>query len=60
MYDFHLKNQVTSGSLARNVNAVRFSSDGRQILATTTARRLVVVDVEKGALLLSYDNCESN
>ena len=29
-----------------------------QILATTTARRLAVIDVEKGEQILSYDNCK--
>lgn len=28
-----------------------------QILATTTARRLAVVDVERGEQLVAYDNC---
>lgn len=28
-----------------------------QILAATTARRLAVVDVERGEQLLAYDNC---
>ncbi|CAG2055080.1 unnamed protein product [Timema podura] len=49
--------QITTMTLARNVNAVRFTSDGSRILATTTARRLAVVDVERGEQLLAYDNC---
>lgn len=73
--------QITRMTLAKNINAVRFTSDGSrvlihfiyfnsrncyhfyrlveifQILAATTARRLVVVDVERGEQLLTYDNC---
>uniref|UniRef100_A0A1B6G5C8 Uncharacterized protein n=1 Tax=Cuerna arida TaxID=1464854 RepID=A0A1B6G5C8_9HEMI len=49
--------QITTMTLARNVNAVRFTSDGSRILAATTARRLGVVDVERGEQLLAYDNC---
>ncbi|XP_072027003.1 uncharacterized protein [Amphiura filiformis] len=51
---------VTTFSLARNINAVRFTSDGRKILATTTAGRLAVVDVETGAQLITYDSCAFN
>ncbi|KAK6635050.1 hypothetical protein RUM44_000299 [Polyplax serrata] len=49
--------QITTMTLARHVNAVRFTSDGSRILAATTARRLAVVDVERGQQLLAYDNC---
>ncbi|XP_034935657.1 uncharacterized protein [Chelonus insularis] len=42
---------------AKNVNAVRFTSDGSRVIAVTNARRLVVIDVEKGEQLLAYDNC---
>ncbi|XP_049765471.1 uncharacterized protein LOC126094880 isoform X1 [Schistocerca cancellata] len=49
--------QITTMTLARNVNAVRFTSDGSRILAATTARRLAVVDVERGEQLVAYDNC---
>ncbi|XP_046408299.1 uncharacterized protein LOC124172844 [Ischnura elegans] len=49
--------QITTMTLARNVNAVRFTSDGSRILAATTSRRLAVVDVERGEQLLAYDNC---
>ncbi|KAL0276874.1 UNVERIFIED_CONTAM: hypothetical protein PYX00_004345 [Menopon gallinae] len=49
--------QITTVTLARHVNAVRFTSDGLRILAATTARRLAVVDVERGQQLLAYDNC---
>ncbi|XP_015512493.1 uncharacterized protein [Neodiprion pinetum] len=48
--------QITRMTLAKNINAVRFTSDGSRILAATTARRLVVVDVERGEQLLAYDN----
>lgn len=51
---------ITTVSLARNINAVRFTSDGSRILATTTARRLAVIDVERGDQILSYDNCAFN
>ncbi|XP_014678643.1 PREDICTED: uncharacterized protein LOC106818447 [Priapulus caudatus] len=47
-------------SLARNINAVRFTGDGTRILATTTARRLAVIDIEHGEQLMSYDNCAFN
>lgn len=29
-----------------------------QILAATTARRLAVIDVERGEQVMTYDNCE--
>ncbi|XP_054165732.1 uncharacterized protein LOC128963253 [Oppia nitens] len=51
---------VTTMGLARNVNAVRFTNDGRRILAATTARRLSVLDVETGQQLMCYDNCAFN
>ncbi|KAK7789973.1 hypothetical protein R5R35_008499 [Gryllus longicercus] len=51
---------IATLTLARNVNAVRFTSDGTRILAATTARRLAVVDVERGEQLLAYDNCAFN
>lgn len=49
--------QITTMTLARHVSAVRFTSDGSRILAATTARRLSVVDVERGQQLVAYDNC---
>ncbi|CAG0892186.1 unnamed protein product [Darwinula stevensoni] len=52
--------QITTMSLARNVNAVRFTSDGCRILAGTSARRLAVIDVERGEQLIAYDNCAYN
>lgn len=52
--------QITTSSLSRNVSAVRFNSDGTKILATTTARRLAVIDVGRGDQLISYDNCAFN
>ncbi|CAB3368969.1 uncharacterized protein LOC135934438 [Cloeon dipterum] len=52
--------QITTLTLARNINAVRFTSDGSKILAATTVRRVAVVDVERGDQLLSYDNCAFN
>ncbi|XP_012265167.1 uncharacterized protein LOC105691339 isoform X1 [Athalia rosae] len=55
--EFLMCYQITRMTLAKNVNAVRFTSDGSRILAATTARRLVVVDVERGEQLLAYDNC---
>ncbi|XP_064485882.1 uncharacterized protein LOC135398401 isoform X3 [Ornithodoros turicata] len=48
--------QITAMGLARNVNAVRFTSDGSRILAATTARRLAVIDVERGEQVMTYDN----
>eukprot|EP00058_Branchiostoma_floridae_P008990 XP_002594478.1 hypothetical protein BRAFLDRAFT_124957 [Branchiostoma floridae] len=51
---------ITTLSLARNINAVRFTSDGCRILATTTARRLAIIDVESGEQLGSYDSCAFN
>ncbi|XP_071784135.1 uncharacterized protein [Asterias amurensis] len=51
---------VTTFSLARNIHAVRFTSDGRKILATTSAGRLAVVDVETGAQLITYESCAFN
>ncbi|KAK7601790.1 hypothetical protein V9T40_009231 [Parthenolecanium corni] len=49
--------QITTMTITRNINAVRFTNDGSKILAATTARRLAVVDVERGEQLLAYDNC---
>ncbi|XP_058799554.1 uncharacterized protein LOC131669018 isoform X1 [Phymastichus coffea] len=49
--------QITPMTQVKNVNAVRFTSDGSRVLAATNTRRLVVVDVERGEQLLSYDNC---
>lgn len=49
--------QVHTMTLARHVNAVRFTSDGSRILAATTARRLIVLDTERGDQILAYDNC---
>ncbi|GIX93492.1 WD_REPEATS_REGION domain-containing protein [Caerostris extrusa] len=37
-----------------------FTSDGARILAATTARRLAVIDVERGEQVMSYDNCAFN
>ncbi|XP_074645696.1 uncharacterized protein LOC141901984 [Tubulanus polymorphus] len=51
---------ITTVSLARNINAVRFTCDGARILATTTARRLAMIDIERGTQILSYDNCAFN
>lgn len=51
---------VTTLSLARNIKAVRFTSDGRKIIASTNARRLIVLDAETGEQVLSYDNCVYN
>lgn len=52
--------QITTLSLARNINAVRFTSDGQKVLATTTVRRLAVLDVETGEQIFAYDNCTYN
>lgn len=49
--------QISSGNQSRNVNGVRFNSDGSKIFATTTAKRLAVIDVSRGDQLISYDNC---
>jgi len=51
---------ITTVSLARNINAVRFTSDGSKILATSTARRMVMIDAEQGGQVLSYDNSAFN
>ncbi|KAF8785909.1 uncharacterized protein LOC129959462 isoform X2 [Argiope bruennichi] len=52
--------QISTLGNTRNVNAVRFTSDGSRILASTTARRLAVIDVERGEQVMSYDNCAFN
>uniref|UniRef100_A0A023G8I9 Putative wd40 domain protein n=1 Tax=Amblyomma triste TaxID=251400 RepID=A0A023G8I9_AMBTT len=49
--------QVSSVAMVRNINAVRFTSDGSRILAATAARRLAVIDVERGEQVMTYDNC---
>lgn len=56
-YELLISYQITTMGLARNINGVRFTSDGRRILAATTAKRLAVVDVERGEQILCYDNC---
>ncbi|KAH7985059.1 hypothetical protein HPB52_024345 [Rhipicephalus sanguineus] len=48
---------IASMGMTRNINAVRFTSDGSRILAATTARRLAVIDVERGEQVMTYDNC---
>ena len=44
------------------INSVTFSfiTEFLQIIASTNARRLVVMDAETGEQVLSYDNCKSN
>lgn len=59
-YEFLQSYAITTVSLARNVNAVRFNCDGSKILASTTARRLAVIDISRGEQVLSYDNCAFN
>jgi len=49
--------QITTMAPSKNVNAVKFSSDGSRILAATTARSVTVVDVERGEQVSAYDNC---
>ncbi|EDO44378.1 predicted protein [Nematostella vectensis] len=51
---------INTLSIARNINGVRFTADGRKILAATTARRLAVLDSETGEQILTYDNCVFN
>jgi WD40 repeat protein len=41
----------------RNISAVRFTSDGRRILASITSRKLTVLDLERGEPIHFYDNC---
>ncbi|GFY31832.1 hypothetical protein TNCV_4201401 [Trichonephila clavipes] len=48
---------IAALGMNKHVNAVRFTSDGGRILASTTARRLAVIDVERGEQVMSYDNC---
>lgn len=45
---------ITTG---QNINAVRFSSDGRRIVVSITSRKLTVLDLERGDPIHSYDNC---
>lgn len=44
----------------RNINGVRFTSDGSRLLAVTTAKKLVVLDVERGEQILNYEHCAFN
>ncbi|XP_043274005.1 POC1 centriolar protein homolog [Venturia canescens] len=55
--EFLMCYEVTPLTQAKNVNAVRFTSDGSRVLAATNSRRLVVIDVERGEQMLAYDNC---
>ncbi|XP_075586132.1 uncharacterized protein LOC124490657 [Dermatophagoides farinae] len=50
-------NSVISSGLNRCVSAVSFSSDGKKILATTSSRRVSVIDVEHGTPIVCYDSC---
>lgn len=56
-YELLIGYQLTSSGITRNINGVRFTSDGRKILAATTARRLAVLDVERGEQIQCFDNC---
>ncbi|KAH9403819.1 hypothetical protein TYRP_015011 [Tyrophagus putrescentiae] len=51
---------VISSGMSRHVYALRYTCDGRKILAVTTTRRLSVLDVERGHLVSSYENCAYN
>ncbi|RWS01529.1 hypothetical protein B4U79_12775, partial [Dinothrombium tinctorium] len=51
---------LTNSNIARNINGLRFTSDGRRILCATTSRRLTVLDVERGEQINCYDNCAFN
>lgn len=52
--------QLTNANVSRNINGIRFTSDGRRILCATTSRRLTVLDVERGEQIVCYDNCAFN
>lgn len=43
--------------LGRGITAIKFTPDGTKILATSTAKRLAVLDVERGNQIQCYDNC---
>lgn len=48
---------LASFSLGRAINALTFSPDGTKAITTSVSRKVNIVDVERGAPLLAYDNC---
>ncbi|XP_050692880.1 uncharacterized protein LOC126983809 [Eriocheir sinensis] len=46
-------------NLARAINALAFSPDGTKAISSSVSRKVVLMDVERGATLLAYDNCAS-
>ena len=43
--------------VGREINTVKFSSDGRKILAGLSNKKLLLIDVETGQNIRQYDNC---
>ncbi len=52
--------KIIAASLSKVVNGLRFTSDGTKILASTTAKRMAVIDIEHGEQIQGYDNCTFN
>lgn len=51
-----MSTKITSPNTMKNINAVKFNADGSRILATT-AKRLSVIDAERGELVGTYEDC---
>lgn len=50
---------IGSLNLARAINSLTFSPDGTKAITSSVSRKVVLMDVERGATLLAYDNCVS-
>lgn len=52
--------QLTSSGAIRSINGVKFTCDGRRILAATSAKRVAVLDVERGEQIQCFESCVYN
>ena len=52
--------QLTSSGSARHMTGVKFTCDGRRILAATNAKRMTVLDVDRAEQIQCFDNCAFN
>lgn len=47
----------STNPLGREINGVKFTSDGRRIICALSSKKLAVLDVETGQATNCYDNC---
>ena len=52
--------QLQSGNQPRHITGIKYTCDGRRILAATNARRMTVLDVDRGEQIQCFDNCAFN